>query len=103
MNNVGMLLIKFNLSSTMCMYILSSAARQLDSQDCQMVSFRTKNPNLGKFWRVLDGKMFIYYRAFLNILLTFGIFYYHLVLFAFNWYIFSGFGIRRQEKSGNPA
>jgi hypothetical protein len=26
-----------------------------------------------------------------------------LVLFAFNWYIFSGFGIRRQEKSGNPA
>jgi hypothetical protein len=88
MNNVGMLYIKFNLSSTKCMYIQSPAARQLHIQGCQMVSFRTKNPNLGKFWRALDGKMFIYFRAFWNILWTLGIFYYHLVLFGFIWYVF---------------
>jgi hypothetical protein len=26
-------------------------------QGCQMVSFQTKNPNLGKFWRAWDWKM----------------------------------------------
>jgi hypothetical protein len=28
--------------------------------ECQMVSFQTKNPTLGKFGRALDWKMFIY-------------------------------------------
>jgi hypothetical protein len=28
-------------------------------QGCQMVSFQTKNPNLGKFWRALEWKMLI--------------------------------------------
>jgi hypothetical protein len=28
-------------------------------QGCQMVCFQTKNPNLGKFWRVLQWKMFV--------------------------------------------
>jgi hypothetical protein len=41
--------------------------------------------------------------AIWNILQTFGIIYDHLVQFVFIWYIFSGFGIIRQEKSGNPA
>jgi hypothetical protein len=68
-----------------------------------MVSFRTKNPNLGKFWRALKGKMLIYFRTFWNILRAFGIFYYHLVLFAFIWCICSGFGIMYQEKSGHPG
>jgi hypothetical protein len=27
--------------------------KTISIQGCQMVSFRTKNPNLGKFWRVL--------------------------------------------------
>jgi hypothetical protein len=71
-------------------------------QVCQIVSFRTKNPNLGKFWRVLERKNLKYFRAFWNILWTFGIFYYHLVRFVFIWYIFSGFGIMYQQKSGNP-
>jgi hypothetical protein len=57
-------------------------------QGCQMVSFRTKNPNLGKFWRALDGKILIYFRTFWNILWAFGLIYYHLVLFVFIWYIF---------------
>jgi hypothetical protein len=39
----------------------------------------------------------------LEYLRTFGIFYEHLVHFVFIWYIFSGFGIMYQEKSGNPG
>jgi hypothetical protein len=52
-----------------------------------MVSFQTKNPNLGKFWRALDWKMLIFYvyleyftdiwEIFINIwyiLLSFGTF-----------------------------
>jgi hypothetical protein len=53
-----------------------------------MVSFQTKNLNLGKFWRILDWKMLIYFMAIWNILQTFGIFYDHLVHFVFIWYIF---------------
>jgi hypothetical protein len=72
-------------------------------QGCQMVSFQSKNPNLGKFWRALYSKMLIYFMAIWNILRTFGIFYDHLVHFVFIWYIFSGFGNIYREKSGNPA
>jgi hypothetical protein len=68
-----------------------------------MVSFQTKNPNLGKLWRDLDWKMFIYFMAIWNILQTLGIFYDNLVHFVLIWYIFSGFGIIHQEKSGNSA
>jgi hypothetical protein len=71
-------------------------------QGCQMVSFKTKNLNLGKFWRILDWKMLIYFMAIWNILHTFGIFYDHLVHFVFIWYTFSCFGIVYLEKSGNP-
>jgi hypothetical protein len=53
-----------------------------------MVSFQTKNPNLGKVWRALDGKMLIYFMALWNILQTFGIFSDHLVHFMLIWYIF---------------
>jgi hypothetical protein len=31
-----------------------------------------------------------------------GLFYFHLVLFVFIWYIFAGLGIMYQGKSGNP-
>jgi hypothetical protein len=68
-----------------------------------MVSFQTKNPNLGKFWRALDWKMLVYFMAIWNILQKFGIFYDHLVYFVVIWYIFPRFGILYQEKSGNPA
>jgi hypothetical protein len=40
------------------------------------------NPNLGKFWRTLDGKMLIYFMAIWNILRTCGIFYDHLIHFV---------------------
>jgi hypothetical protein len=63
-------------------------------QGCQMVSFQTKNTNLGKFWRALNGKMLIYFRAIWNILRIFGIyilwpfgtFCVHLVHFFWIWY-----------------
>jgi hypothetical protein len=58
-------------------------------QGCQMV-FQTKNPNLGKFWSVLDWKMLRYSMTIWYILCLFGTF-------------FSGFGIMYQEKSGNPG
>jgi hypothetical protein len=73
------------------------------NQGCQMVCFQTKNPNLGRFWRTVDWKMFKYFMTIWNILWRFGIFYEYLVYFVFIWNIFSGFGIMYQEKSGNPA
>jgi hypothetical protein len=45
--------------------------------------------------------MLIYLMAMKNIWRTFGIFYDHFLYFVFIWYIFSGFGIVYQEKSGN--
>jgi hypothetical protein len=65
-------------------------------QGCQMVSFVTKNPNLGKFWWALDGKTLIYFRATWNILRTFEILYDNMVHFLYR------FCIMHQEKSGNP-
>jgi hypothetical protein len=48
-------------------------------QGCQMVSFQTKNPNLGKFWRVLRWKMLVYFMDTWSILRSFVIFNGHLV------------------------
>jgi hypothetical protein len=67
-----------------------------------MVYFKTKSPNLGKFWRALNWNN-VYIFPIWNNLRTFGIFYNHLVHFVFVWYIFSSFGIAEQEKSGNPG
>jgi hypothetical protein len=68
-----------------------------------MAYFQTKYPNLGKFWRALDRKMLIYFIAIWNIFRTFWKFYGHLEQFLLIWYIFSGFGIMYQERSGNPV
>jgi hypothetical protein len=72
-------------------------------QGCQMVCFQTKNPNLGKFWKALDWKMFIHFMAFWNIFWRFVIVYDRSVHFVLILYIFSGFGIMYREKSGNPG
>jgi hypothetical protein len=45
-----------------------------NDQGCQMVYFQTKNTNLGKFWRFLKWKMFIYSVVIWNILLPRGSF-----------------------------
>jgi hypothetical protein len=61
-----------------------SASGKLDCpQGCQMVSFQTKNPNLGKVWRALDGKMLLY---------GIGILYRYLRYFMTIWYILCSFG-----------
>jgi hypothetical protein len=72
-------------------------------QGCLMVCCQTKNPNLGKFWRVLQWKMLVYFKDTWSIVRSFVIFYRHLVQFVVIWYISSSFGILYQEKSGNPV
>jgi hypothetical protein len=63
-------------------------------QGCQMACFQTKNPNLGKFWRVLRWKMLVYCIAIWSTLwhfriffIPFGIFYDYLVYFFPFWYV----------------
>jgi hypothetical protein len=67
-----------------------------------MAYFQTKNPNLGKFWRVLQWKILVYFMAIWSILRIFDIFYGHLVYFPPSWQTFSRFGLLHKEKSGNP-
>jgi hypothetical protein len=63
------------------------------NQGCQMVCFQTKNPNLGKFWRVLQWKIMVFFMdtwsiftAFCYILWTFGIVRGNLVYYFPFWY-----------------
>jgi hypothetical protein len=64
------------------------------NQGCQMVYFQNKNFHLGKFWRVFQWKMLVYFMAIWSNLRPFGTFYDgHLVYFTAIWYIFWPFGI----------
>jgi hypothetical protein len=54
-----------NLISLVTRWAYMSAGRE---QGCQMVYFQTKNLNLGKFWRALGEKMFVYFMPIWNIL-----------------------------------
>jgi hypothetical protein len=69
-----------------------------------MVHFLTKNPNLGKFWRVLEWEtlVYIFYGHLECITAIWHILWVFRILVAF-WYSFSRFGILCQEKSGNPG
>jgi hypothetical protein len=58
------------------------------NQGCQVVYFQTKNPNLGKFWSVLQCKMLVYFMAIWSSLRPFGRFCVNLVCFIVIWYIF---------------
>jgi hypothetical protein len=82
----------------MFIYVLSRNVKQ----GCQTAYSQTKNPNLGKFWRVLQCKVLVYFMAISFIVLPFGIFCGNLVNFTVVWYIFSRFGVLFQDKSGNP-
>jgi hypothetical protein len=74
------------------------------AQGCQMVFFiQTKNPNLGKFCKVLQWNTLVIFVTVLSILRPNGPFWVHLVHFVVIWYIFPRFGISNKEKSGNPA
>jgi hypothetical protein len=69
-----------------------------------MVYFQTKNRNLGKFWRILQWKILVYFLAIWSIFRPFGIcilwpfgaFYGHLVYFP-------RFGMLYQEIYGNSV
>jgi hypothetical protein len=52
-----------------------------------MAYFQTKNPDSGKFWRLLKWKMLVYYMAVWSILRLFGTFCGHSVYFIIIWYI----------------
>jgi hypothetical protein len=59
---------------------------------------------LGKFLKVLQGKMLVFLLPFcLHILRPNGTFCGHLVHFVVIWYIFPSFGTLYREKSGNPG
>jgi hypothetical protein len=53
-----------------------------------MACLQTKNPNFGKFWRVLQWKILRYFMTVWSILRPLEIFYGHLVYFVVIWYIF---------------
>jgi hypothetical protein len=54
-----------------------------------MVCFQTKNPNLGKFCRVLLGKILAYFMTIWFILRPLEIFCGRLVYFVVIWFYFS--------------
>jgi hypothetical protein len=51
--------------------------------------FFQKIPNLGKIWRALEWKMFLYFMTIWNNLRLFGIIYGLFVKFVVIWYIFT--------------
>jgi hypothetical protein len=52
-----------------------------------MVCFQAKNPNLGKFYMVLQWKILVYFMTIWTFLGTLEIFNGHLVYFVVIWYI----------------
>jgi hypothetical protein len=70
-----------------------AAGKKLDdnrAQGCQMAYFKTKNPNLGRFWGDLQWKMLDYFMAFWSILQSFGIGISWLFgIFSPFWYVVS--------------
>jgi hypothetical protein len=62
-----------------------------------MVCFQTKNPNLGKFWSVLQFKILVYFTPIWSILRPLEIYDGHLVYFVVIWHIYPRFGILYQE------
>jgi hypothetical protein len=68
-----------------------------------MAYFQTENPNLGKFLRVLQWMMLVYFVTIWSILKPYGICCGHLVFLVVICYTFSRFGMLYQEKSGSPG
>jgi hypothetical protein len=68
-----------------------------------MLHFQTQKSDLGKFWRVLQWKMLVYFMAIWSILRSLGIFCGPLVFFWSFGIFLPRFGRLGQEKSCNPA
>jgi hypothetical protein len=68
-----------------------------------MVYFQTKNPNLGKFWRVLLWKILLYFITIWPAYFTaIGTILWPFDIFCGNLVYIPRFGILYQDKSGNP-
>jgi hypothetical protein len=65
--------------------------------------FKTKNPNMRKFWRAFQSKTLVFFIVIGIISQPFGIFCGHLIYFTVVWYIFPRFGMLHLQKSGNPG
>jgi hypothetical protein len=88
----------------LCLRRVEHLGREVESrqgQGCQVVYFQTKNPNVGKRWRLLQWKLLVYF-------MTFGLFYGHFLYILWSFGILGGnlvnssrFGMFYQEKSGN--
>jgi hypothetical protein len=63
-----------------------------------MVYFQAQTPNFGKFWRVLQWKMLVYFIDIWSILWPFGLFCGHLAF----WYTFSPFWLVAPRKIWQP-
>jgi hypothetical protein len=58
------------------------------NQGCQIVYFQTKNPKLGKFWRVLQWNMLVYFMTIWAMFRPFGLFMtLWYMYFVIIWYI----------------
>jgi hypothetical protein len=69
-------------------YKKASLCKCIVSIECwQIAYFQTKTSNLGKFWKVLQYKMLVFFMANLSILWPNGIFYGQMVYFMAKWYI----------------
>jgi hypothetical protein len=73
----------------------------VQEQRCQIL--KQKNPNLGKFWKVLQWKMLVFVTAILSILRPKWYNFVHYAKFCAHLVYFSRFGMLYREKSGNPA
>jgi hypothetical protein len=60
---------------------LLDPVKEAARQGCQMAYLQTKNPNFGKFWRVLQWKMLLYFMSSWTVLLPLGIFCVQLAFF----------------------
>jgi hypothetical protein len=67
--------------------------------------FSNQNPDLGKFWRVLQWKILVFFMSILSTVHILGqnvVFYGHMVHACFGHLVYlSHFGMLHREKSGN--
>jgi hypothetical protein len=61
--------------------MLGSSGLAIPDGGCQTVCFQTKNPNLGKFWRVLQWKMLVYFMD-----TFYGLLLYFMGIWCSSWY-----------------
>jgi hypothetical protein len=106
MKNIQKTLIEYKGHGGRCfcgggmMLTLAFACKYLsESRVARWVCFQTKNPTLGKFWRVLQWKMLVYFMDTWSILRPFVIFYGHLV----SWHIFFPFWYFVPRKIWQPC